>query len=47
MAEKTYLEAIRDALFEEMSRDPAVFLMGRMSAAISSALPRASSRHSG
>jgi pyruvate dehydrogenase E1 component beta subunit len=28
MAEKTYLEAIRDALFEEMSRDPAVFLMG-------------------
>jgi len=28
MAEKTYLEAIRDALFEEMTRDPAVFLMG-------------------
>lgn len=28
MAEKTYLEAIRDALFEEMDRDPAVFLMG-------------------
>ena len=28
MAEKTYLEAIRDALFEEMARDPAVFLMG-------------------
>ncbi|WP_298287273.1 transketolase C-terminal domain-containing protein [Novosphingobium sp.] len=28
MAEKTYLEAIRDALFEEMGRDPAVFIMG-------------------
>lgn len=28
MAEKTYLEAIRDALYEEMERDPAVFIMG-------------------
>ena len=28
MAEKSYIEAIRDALFEEMTRDPAVFLMG-------------------
>ena len=28
MAERTYLEAIRDALFEEMGRDPAVFIMG-------------------
>lgn len=28
MAEKTYLEAIRDALFEEMGRDPSVFIMG-------------------
>jgi pyruvate/2-oxoglutarate/acetoin dehydrogenase E1 component len=28
MAEITYLEAIREALFEEMERDPAVFVMG-------------------
>jgi 2-oxoisovalerate dehydrogenase E1 component beta subunit len=28
MAETTYLEAIRQALFEEMDRDPAVVLMG-------------------
>jgi 2-oxoisovalerate dehydrogenase E1 component beta subunit len=28
MAETTYLEAIRQALFEEMDRDPAVLLMG-------------------
>jgi pyruvate dehydrogenase E1 component beta subunit len=28
MAEKTFLEAIRDAQFEEMLRDPAVFVMG-------------------
>jgi pyruvate dehydrogenase E1 component beta subunit len=28
MASKTYLEAIRDAQFEEMSRDPMVFIMG-------------------
>lgn len=28
MAQKLWLEAIRDALFEEMDRDPAVFLMG-------------------
>ena len=28
MAETTYLEAIREALFEEMDRDPNVFLMG-------------------
>lgn len=28
MADRTYLEAIRDALFEEMARDPAVFIMG-------------------
>lgn len=29
MAETTYLEAIRDALREEMTRDPRVFLMGQ------------------
>lgn len=29
MAQRTYLEAIRDALFEEMGRDPAVFIMGQ------------------
>src|SRR5258708_36346386 len=28
MAETTYLEAIRQALFEEMDRDPAVVLIG-------------------
>jgi pyruvate/2-oxoglutarate/acetoin dehydrogenase E1 component len=28
MAEVTYLEAIRDALFEEMERDPSVFCIG-------------------
>ena len=28
MAEVTYLEAIREALFEEMERDPAVFCLG-------------------
>ncbi len=28
MAETTYLEAIRQALFEEMGRDPAVVLLG-------------------
>ena len=28
MAETTYLEAIRQALFEEMERDESVFLMG-------------------
>ena len=28
MAEVTYLEAIRQALFEEMERDPDVFCMG-------------------
>ena len=28
MAEITYLEAIRQALWEEMERDPAVFVMG-------------------
>ncbi len=28
MAEITYLEAIREALFEEMARDPAVFMIG-------------------
>ena len=28
MAEITYLEAIREALFEEMERDPAVFMLG-------------------
>ena len=28
MASKTYLEAIRDAQYEEMKRDPAVFVMG-------------------
>src|SRR5258706_15666535 len=28
MPEITYLEAIREALFEEMERDPSVFLMG-------------------
>src|SRR6202165_1943653 len=28
MAETTYLEAIRQALFEEMDRDPAVILIG-------------------
>ena len=28
MAEITYLEAIREALFEEMERDPAVFMIG-------------------
>jgi len=29
MPEKTYLEAIREALGEEMERDPAVFIMGQ------------------
>lgn len=29
MVQRTYLEAIRDALFEEMGRDPAVFIMGQ------------------
>ena len=28
MAEVTYLEAIREALFEEMERDPNVFCLG-------------------
>ena len=28
MAETTYLEAIRQAMFEEMDRDPAVVLLG-------------------
>jgi 2-oxoisovalerate dehydrogenase E1 component beta subunit len=28
MAEITYLEAIREALFEEMERDPSVFMLG-------------------
>ena len=28
MAEATYLEAIRQGLFEEMERDPNVFCMG-------------------
>jgi 2-oxoisovalerate dehydrogenase E1 component beta subunit len=28
MAEITYLEAIREALFEEMERDPNVFMIG-------------------
>src|SRR3712207_8393438 len=28
MAEVTYLEAIREALFEEMERDPEVFCLG-------------------
>ena len=28
MAEVTYLEAIRQGLFEEMERDPSVFCMG-------------------
>ena len=28
MAEITYLEAIREALWEEMERDPNVFLIG-------------------
>ena len=28
MAEITYLEAIREAIDEEMARDPNVFLMG-------------------
>ena len=28
MAETTYLEAIRQALFEEMDRDPAVVMLG-------------------
>ena len=28
MASKTFLEAIRDAQYEEMARDPAVFIMG-------------------
>src|SRR5438045_9503387 len=28
MAETTYLEAIRSAMFEEMERDPSVFLIG-------------------
>ena len=28
MAEITYLEAIREALFEEMERDPNVFCLG-------------------
>src|ERR1700727_4103754 len=28
MARKSFLEAIRDAQFEEMKRDPSVFMMG-------------------
>jgi len=28
MSEVTYLEAIREALFEEMERDPSVFCLG-------------------
>jgi len=28
VASKTFLEAIRDAQYEEMARDPAVFIMG-------------------
>ena len=30
MAETTYLEAIRQALFEEMDRDPAVLRLARI-----------------
>ena len=42
MPEITMLEAIREALFEEMERDPAVVLSARISASMAarSRLPR-------
>ena len=43
MAEITYLEAIREALFEEMERDENVFMLGETSAPLAarSRSPRA------